>query len=187
MAGIAFAAPAIIIAVLSLLLIPARTGPKGSPNHLWRHRLWEWNAGWMGLGLSLAGTFFVTSGLKDLVGKPRPDLLARCEPDLTNIGAHLVGGLGLVFEEAPVIVATSTCRQTDKFVLNDGFASFPSGHSSFSWAGLLYLSLWLAAKFAITIPFLSPTPFILLKPAPPTPSAFPPGAKPPPRPSTSSS
>jgi membrane-associated phospholipid phosphatase len=112
----------------------------------------------MGLGLSLAGTFFITSGLKDVVGKPRPDLLARCDPDLSNIGAHLVGGLGLMFEEAPVLVATSICRQTDMSILNDGFASFPSGHSSFSWAGLLYLSLWLSAKFAITIPFLAPAP-----------------------------
>jgi len=39
-------------------------------------------------------------------------------------------------------------------VLNDGFRSFPSGHSSFSWAGLLYLSLFLCSKFSIAIPYL---------------------------------
>jgi hypothetical protein len=42
-------------------------------------------------------------------------------------------------------------------MMNDGFRSFPSGHSSFSSAGLIYLSLFLASKLTITIPFLSPT------------------------------
>jgi len=41
--------------------------------------------------------------------------------------------------------------------MDDGFRSFPSGHSSFSAAGLIYLSLFLASKLAITIPFLSPS------------------------------
>jgi hypothetical protein len=42
-------------------------------------------------------------------------------------------------------------------MMDDGFRSFPSGHSSFSAAGLIYLSLFLASKLAITIPFLSPS------------------------------
>jgi membrane-associated phospholipid phosphatase len=41
--------------------------------------------------------------------------------------------------------------------MNDGFRSFPSGHSSFSSAGLVYLSLFLASKLTMTIPFLSPS------------------------------
>jgi hypothetical protein len=44
-------------------------------------------------------------------------------------------------------------------MMDDGFRSFPSGHSSFSAAGLIYLSLFLSSKLAITIPFLAPSLF----------------------------
>ena len=40
--------------------------------------------------------------------------------------------------------------------MDDGFRSFPSGHSSFSSAGLIYLSLFIASKFTVAIPFLPP-------------------------------
>ena len=43
--------------------------------------------------------------------------------------------------------------------MDDGFRSFPSGHSSFSAAGLIYLSLFIASKLVITIPFLAPRPY----------------------------
>ncbi|PWY89623.1 diacylglycerol pyrophosphate phosphatase [Aspergillus sclerotioniger CBS 115572] len=141
---IACAVPAILI-VLICLLTP---GP-------WSRRLWEWHAGWLGLALSLAGAFFLTSGLKDVVGKPRPDLLARCQPDMTNITAYAVGGLGLQREESPILVTSAICQNADSAIIKAGFAAFPSGHSSFSWAGLLYLSLWLGAKFSVSIPIRS--------------------------------
>ncbi|PYI20472.1 diacylglycerol pyrophosphate phosphatase [Aspergillus violaceofuscus CBS 115571] len=136
------AVPALLIAVLSLLFpIPGRL------------RLWEWHAGWLGLSLSLAGAFFVTSGLKDVVGKPRPDLLARCQPNLSlNITAYAVSGLGVERPEAPMMVTTRICQTSGSKTLRDGFAAFPSGHSSFSWSGLLYLSLWLGAKVARAVP-----------------------------------
>ncbi|KAJ5898297.1 diacylglycerol pyrophosphate phosphatase [Penicillium tannophilum] len=151
--------PAVLILVLSLLIPSSAlevTG-EGEFRSLWSRRLWEWHAGWLGLGLSLAGAFFITSGLKDVVGKPRPDFLARCDPDLSNIAPYVVGGLGLNESSAPVMVNVGICQNTNLSVLKDGFAAFPSGHSSFSWAGLLYLSLWLSAKFAVTFPAPDPT------------------------------
>lgn len=152
--------PGVIVFAVSMLLIP---GPGNVPQERkralsWRRKLWEWNVGWMGLGFSLAGSFMVTEGLKDLYGKPRPDLLARCIPNLDNVAQYVVGGVNRGLDiGAPVIVDRRICQQTDRHTLDDGFASFPSGHSSFAFAGLLYLSLFLAAKLAVGIPWLSPS------------------------------
>lgn len=110
----------------------------------------------MGLGLSLAGAFLFTEALKNLVGKPRPDLLARCDPDLSLIGQYTVSGLGPTLPNAPIMVDYRICRNQSKLMRTDGFAAWPSGHSSFAWASMLYLTLFLSAKFAISIPYLSP-------------------------------
>jgi membrane-associated phospholipid phosphatase len=123
---------------------------------VWRRKLWEMHTGLLGLGVALAGAFIVTEGLKDLYGKPRPDFISRCDPNLEHIRDHVVGGLSNFLQEAPPIVSWTICRNKTKMVSHDGFASFPSGHSSFSWAGMTYLTLFLCAKFNIAIPFLAP-------------------------------
>jgi membrane-associated phospholipid phosphatase len=56
--------------------------------------------------------------------------------------------------EAETVVTSGICQQSDKRLLDDSFAAFPSGHSSFSSAGLVYLSLWLCARFSLGVPFL---------------------------------
>ncbi|PWY83230.1 acid phosphatase/Vanadium-dependent haloperoxidase [Aspergillus sclerotioniger CBS 115572] len=122
-------------------------------------KLWEWNVGWMGLGIAVAGTYIATQGLKDLYGKPRPDLLERCDPDIAAVEEFAVGGLGLRLDGAPVMVTWEICRNRAEELTMDGFASFPSGHSSMSFAGLTYLALWLCAKFSIGFPFLAYSPF----------------------------
>lgn len=124
-------APGVIIAIASLLLLPVSAVKKDIPTALlWRRKLWEWNAGWMGLGFALAGAFMVTEGLKDLYGKPRPDLLSRCNPDLSDISAHAVSGLGQDLPGASVMVSWTICRNKSNTLSRDGFVSFPSGHSS---------------------------------------------------------
>ena len=157
---VSIVAPAIITAAISLLFIPGPTVDRSTPKALvWRRKLWEWNAAWMGLAVALSAAFIITQGLKDLAGKPRPFLLAVCQPDLSpdSIRRHQVGGLGNSLDSAvPIIVNWRICRQTDQGKLRNGFASWPSGHSSFSWAGMTYLALFICAKFAVQIPFLLP-------------------------------
>lgn len=65
-------APAVIIFFVAILLVPGPTVPKSTPKSLiWRRKLWEWHAGWLGLGLALASAFLITDGMKNLFGKPR--------------------------------------------------------------------------------------------------------------------
>ena len=81
----------------------------------------------LGLFISLILTSFLTDVVKNSVGRPRPDLLARCKPKRgTN--------------EHP-LVTIDICTETDHHILHDGWRSFPSGHSSFAFSGLGYLAL----------------------------------------------
>ncbi|CAG8950533.1 hypothetical protein HYFRA_00002740 [Hymenoscyphus fraxineus] len=152
--------PMAIIFLVTFLLVPGPTVSKNTPQSLiWRRKLWEWHTGWLGLALSLSSAFLITQGMKNLFGKPRPDLLSRCQPDIDNIALYLTGSsdhYNVTNQGLPILVSAAICKQTDKHILDDGFRSFPSGHSSFSSAGLIYLSLYLASKLAISIPFLSP-------------------------------
>ncbi|GKZ18960.1 phosphatidic acid phosphatase type [Aspergillus brasiliensis] len=169
LAVVAVIAPAVIIIVVSFLFINpdittiAGTSAQNARREIlirkWMIKLWEWNAGWMGLGVALAGAFMATQGLKDLYGKPRPDMLARCDPDISAINEYAISGLGRRLAGAPTMVTWEICRnKVDEMLKVDGFASFPSGHSSISFAGLMYLALWLSAKFSIGFPFLAYSP-----------------------------
>jgi diacylglycerol diphosphate phosphatase / phosphatidate phosphatase len=86
----------------------------------------------LGFLFSLSFSGFLTHVFKNAIGRARPDLLARC---VIKKGTP-----------ADVLVTISVCEQTDQYKLNDGWRSFPSGHSSFAWAGLGYLSLFLAGQ-----------------------------------------
>lgn len=125
-AGIAcFLAPAAIILVLSLVTPGIRKpGQKRLLYSSWRDKLWDANAGWLGLGLALASTLFITSGMKAIVGKPRPNFLAICNADVDNLRDFVVGGSGSSIEsDAPALVSYEICRQTDLNLLNDAFVS----------------------------------------------------------------
>lgn len=152
---VSIVAPAIIILLVVALFVPGsgirQTSSRGQ---ILRLKLWEFEKGWAGLALAVATAFFITQGSKNLFGKPRPDLLARCQPDLSNIAAHVVGGLGQDISARWTLVSSSICTNGDTRVVNDGFRSFPSGHSSFSWSGLLYLTLFICSKFSIAVPYL---------------------------------
>ncbi|KAL8756385.1 MAG: hypothetical protein Q9184_004511 [Pyrenodesmia sp. 2 TL-2023] len=142
-----FLFPILIIAIYALLIDglfshqkqpTARDGHKTFGKYRWRDRLWEFNCGILGLLLSQGAAFVITGALKNATGKPRPDIIDRCQP-VEGSTDPLPFGLSNV----------SICTQTNNAILKDGFRSFPSGHSSSAFAGLFYLSIYLAAKMHV--------------------------------------
>ena len=128
---ISLVVPAIVTAFVALVFTPGPTARRGtSTARLWRYKLWEWNTAWLGLALGLATTFFFTEGLKNLIGRPRPDLLSRCNLDPATVQQYALGGDGGQLPLWNLLISSTACRQPNKSRLNDGFASFPSGHSS---------------------------------------------------------
>ena len=91
----------------------------------------------LGLAIALILTSFLTDTVKNTVGRPRPDLVARCRPAPGTPENKLVG--------------VGVCTETRHHVLHDGWRSFPSGHSSFSFAGLGYLSLFLSGQVRLFV------------------------------------
>lgn len=81
----------------------------------------------LGLLVALMLTSFLTDLVKNAVGRPRPDLLSRCKPARGT--------------SANVLVSWTVCTESNQLILQEGWRSFPSGHSSFSFAGLGYFSL----------------------------------------------
>ena len=81
----------------------------------------------LGLLVAIILTNFLTDMVKNAAGRPRPDLLSRCKPARGTADNTLV--------------AYTVCTEANKGLLNEGWRSFPSGHSSFSFSGLGYLSL----------------------------------------------
>ncbi|GEM08037.1 phosphatidic acid phosphatase type 2/haloperoxidase family protein [Rhodotorula toruloides] len=114
------AVPAVIIILVALI---------------WRRSFWDMHNGLLGLLLSVSLTTVFTQVVKVTVGRPRPDLIDRCQP-VNSASNHPVYGLATV----------ALCTVQTGHIIDDGFKSFPSGHSSFAWAGLGYFALYLAGK-----------------------------------------
>ncbi|KAF9999699.1 hypothetical protein BGZ79_006684 [Entomortierella chlamydospora] len=98
--------------------------------------------GLLGLFLAQALVLIVTDSIKIAVGRPRPDFLDRCLNLYDNASDHTP--IALLQDPSNMLSNSTICTRTD--LLTDGFKSFPSGHSSFSFGGLGYLSMYLAGK-----------------------------------------
>ncbi|KAK9235220.1 phosphatidic acid phosphatase type 2/haloperoxidase [Lipomyces kononenkoae] len=103
-----------------------------------RTRLWELNCGILGLALSITLTLVITTSLKGIVGRPRPDVIDRCQPAVDSTDAKPYG-----------LSTVDICTQPNRSVLEEGWRSWPSGHSSTAFAGLFYMSLYFAGKLSL--------------------------------------
>ncbi|KAN0062007.1 hypothetical protein ACQY0O_006002 [Thecaphora frezii] len=98
--------------------------------------VWDLHNGLLGFLLAHCLNVTVTTIIKVCVGRPRPDLIDRCQPWPGSINATPYG----LSTDAICSVGIDDSR------LRDGFRSFPSGHASSAFAGLTFLTLYLAGK-----------------------------------------
>ncbi|CAD6230220.1 unnamed protein product [Miscanthus lutarioriparius] len=88
----------------------------------------------LGLLFSVLITAVLTDAIKDGVGRPRPDFFWRCFPDgIPDYNNFTTGAI---------------CHG-EASVIKEGHKSFPSGHTSWSFAGLGFLSWYLAGKIKV--------------------------------------
>ncbi|CAO1627419.1 unnamed protein product [Sympodiomycopsis kandeliae] len=126
----------VVIAVIVPIII------QGIFSLLITRSVWDFHISVLGLVVAHAISVSLTNILKVTVGRPRPDLIDRCQP---RAGAANATPYGLVTD--------SICTNPlDEHLVSDGFRSFPSGHSSTAFAGLTFLTLYLIGKFKLFSP-----------------------------------
>ncbi|KAG7665442.1 uncharacterized protein J8A68_001130 [[Candida] subhashii] len=123
--------PLVIISLISLYLPSSRFDKL----HLLQVSL-------LGLLFCVTITCCITDILKCWISNPRPDFLVRC------------GATGAVvrsesMSEKVLMSMTKCSAPLGQMYLLDGMKSTPSGHSSMSFAGLGYLSLWLVGQLRL--------------------------------------
>lgn len=96
-----------------------------------RRNVYDLHHAILGLLFSVLITAILTVAIKDAVGRPRPDFFWRCFPDGVPKYNNITGGV--------------ICHG-QRSVIEEGHKSFPSGHSSACFAGLGFLSWYLAGK-----------------------------------------
>ncbi|KAJ1659717.1 hypothetical protein IWQ61_001241 [Dispira simplex] len=123
--GISFGIPILVVFFVAIFI---------------RRSWFDLHQGWLGLMLGLTLTIMITHTLKITAGRLRPDFISRCKLDLSD---------GIPKDPELGLSTMQLCTQTNEKLLRDGMKSFPSGHSSLSFAGLFYVSLFLAGKLHI--------------------------------------
>lgn len=109
---------------------------------------WDMNNGIMGVLYALIlGTLFQVV-IKQLIGGFRPYFLDVCQPDISRAATHNTTGLnGVGFHQ--IMYTADVCTNPDKQALKNAMTSFPSGHTTAAFAGLVFLFLWMNAKLKV--------------------------------------
>ncbi|XP_073366034.1 lipid phosphate phosphatase 2 isoform X9 [Aegilops tauschii subsp. strangulata] len=98
-----------------------------------KKNFYDLHHGILGILYSVLITAVITDAIKDGVGRPRPDFFWRCFPD----GKDLYDN-----------VTTGVLCHGEKSVIKEGHKSFPSGHASWSFAGLGFLTCCARCRFS---------------------------------------
>ncbi|KAF7102394.1 hypothetical protein CFC21_103537 [Triticum aestivum] len=96
-----------------------------------RRNVYDLHHATLGLLFSVLITAIVTVAIKDAVGRPRPDFFWRCFPD--GVPKYNNVTRDVICDGKPGVI-------------KEGYKSFPSGHASGAFAGLGFLSWYLAGK-----------------------------------------
>ncbi|CAO2185556.1 unnamed protein product [Urochloa humidicola] len=96
-----------------------------------RRDVYDFHDATLGVLFAVLITAVFTDVIKTAIGRPRPDFFWRCFPDGNQLYNQVTGDV--------------ICHGEKSF-LTDGRKSFPSGHTSWSFAGLGFLSLYLSGK-----------------------------------------
>jgi membrane-associated phospholipid phosphatase len=101
-----------------------------------RRSMRDFHNAFLGLATAIVLTALFTDSIKNMVGMPRPDFFDRCFPD----------GIAVYSNDSR---RRAICHPNNMTEYKDGYKSFPSGHVSWCFAGLGYLSLYLAGKLSL--------------------------------------
>lgn len=96
-----------------------------------RKDVYDFHQATLGLLFSVLITAVITDAIKDGVGRPRPDFFWRCFPEGKGVFNNVTG----------IVICNG-----EKGVIKEGHKSFPSGHTSWSFAGLGFLAWYISGK-----------------------------------------
>ncbi|KAJ1835579.1 hypothetical protein IWW55_002218 [Coemansia sp. RSA 2706] len=105
-----------------------------------KRNMHDLHVGLLGLLMGVSLTLMFTNCLKNVLGRPRPNLLARCLPTPPTQPLD---------DPAQGLSTIAICTQPNRAVLDEGFRSFPSGHTSLAFAGMTFLMYYLAGKLHV--------------------------------------
>ncbi|XP_038892677.1 lipid phosphate phosphatase 2-like [Benincasa hispida] len=110
---------AVILPILIFLIIYIR-----------RRDVYDLHHAILGLLFSVLITAIITDAIKNGVGRPRPNFFWRCFPNGTE-----------AYDRTGNVICNG--KESD---IREGHKSFPSGHTSWSFAGLGFLAFYLSGK-----------------------------------------
>lgn len=103
-----------------------------------KRMLWDIYMAILGAFGCVTSQLFLVVMIKNTASVPRPDFLSRCEPDYSELL-----DMNILFND-------KICLNDNTSLINEGFRSFPSGHSSTIFASQTFLSLFLIGKVKVT-------------------------------------